>query len=67
MSIALGCERREYKKQTHADRSGKEDLHSVIVSSDHIAERDPNDCRSKDGQSLQPSTFPRASEMSEFR
>jgi hypothetical protein len=62
LAVQLRCERREYKKQAHADGRGKEDLHSVVVSGHHMAERDPNDGCPYNGQSLQPGTSP--SEMS---
>src|SRR5207248_4419993 len=41
-AVQLSCARREYKKQTHADRGGKEDLHCTVVPGDDVAECTPN-------------------------
>src|SRR5947207_15185314 len=57
LAVQLRCERREYKKQAHADGRGKEDLH-LVVSGHHMAERDPNHGCPYNGKSLQPSTSP---------
>ncbi len=64
IAIKLLCERREYQKQADADGRGKEELHSVIVPGDHTAERKPNHRCRNNGQRLQSSTLPNASEVS---
>ena len=48
LTVQLRCERREYKKQSHGDCSGKKDLDSMVVSGDDVTKCAPgNDCRQR--------------------